>query len=73
MSPLGSTVNTLEKNFPKMSAFSLSLFVNLDLSSCGLIFQSDTHSRVLVFEFIYFQTAFGFDLASIANFNSYCF
>ena len=29
--------------------------------------------RVLVFEFIYFQTAFGFELASFANFNSYGF
>ena len=73
MSPAGSTVKTDEKNVPNTSAFSLSEVVSLDLSSFGFIFNAATPSLVFVLPLMYFQIAFGFDLASAARFDSNCF
>ena len=74
ISPSGSIVKTLDNKFPRTSAFSLSESVSLDLGSYGSVFRSETPSRFLVLEFIYFHTAFGFVLDSVASFisNSFC-
>ena len=56
ISPSGSTVKHSRKT-PRTSAFSLSDVVSLDVGSAGSVFRSETPTRVLVLEFIYFRMA----------------
>ena len=72
MSPAGSTVKTDEKNVSNTSAFSLSELICLDISLFGLIFNAATPYLVFVLPLMYFQMAFGFDLASAARCDSCC-
>ena len=61
------------KNCPRTSVFSLSDVVSVGAGSAGSVFSSETPTRVLVLEFIYFHMALGLDLAAFASFVSNCF
>ena len=67
MAVSGSDVETLQKYFPRVSAFAFSSSVFFDFGSFGYIDKSAIPSLIFYLEFIHFQISFEFSLVFKAS------